>query len=222
VKVSVVIPAFEEAEQIAGAIASAAAEADELIVVDGDSSDATPERAAACGARVIRGLRGRAAQLEAGRRAAAGDVLLFLHADTRLPAGWRAAVETVLASPGTVGGAFRLRFDRRSPALRVVEGGARLRALLFGMPYGDQALFCRREALAAAGGVPQTPILEDLDLVRALRAQGRLARIPLPATTSARRYLSGGVLRTMLRHWTAALGWLLGVDRARLAAWYRR
>ncbi len=107
-------------------------------------------------------------------------------------------------------------------AAAVVEWGAHLRAALFGMPYGDQALFVRREGIEAVGGVPQAPIMEDLDLVRALRGRGRLARVPLAATTSARRYLAGGVLRTMLRHWTAALGWMLGVDRARIAAWYRR
>lgn len=222
VKVSVVIPAFDEAEQVAGAIASIGAGGDEVLVLDGGSRDATRERAAACGARVILVPRGRARQLEAGRRAAGGDVLLFLHADTRLPEGWRAAVERALKPPGVVGGAFRLRFDQSTPALRMVEWGARLRAALLRMPYGDQVLFARREGLEAIGGVPQAPIMEDLDLVKALKRCGRMAISPLAATTSARRYRRGGIARTVVRHQLAAAGRALGCDRARIAAWYRR
>ncbi len=217
-----VIPALDEAEEIAAAVASARAEGAPVWVVDGGSRDATCERAERAGARVVVGPPGRAAQLQAGVDAADADALLFLHADTRLPAGWRRAVEGALADPRVVGGAFRLRFDRRTPGLRVVEWGARLRAALLRLPYGDQGVFVRRAALEAVGGIPQTPIMEDLDLVRAIRARGRLALLPLAVTTSARRYLAGGVWRTMWRHWTAAAGWLCGVDRARIAAWYRR
>ena len=115
------------------------------------------------------------------------------------------------------GGEARLGF-----ALALVEWGARLRVALFGFPYGDQALFVRRGALAIAGGVPQTPFMEDLDLVAALRRQGRLALLALPAVTSARRYRARGPLRAMLRNWAAAFGWWLGLDRARVAAWYHR
>jgi rSAM/selenodomain-associated transferase 2 len=222
VKVGVVIPALDEADEVAAAVASARAEGAPVWVVDGGSRDATCRRAEAAGARVVTGPRGRAAQLQAGVAAAEADALVLLHADTRLPAGWRRALEAALADPRVVGGAFRLRFDRRTPGLRVVEWGAHLRAALFRLPYGDQALFVRRAVLEAVGGIPQAPIMEDLDLVRALGARGRLALLPLEATTSARRYLAGGVWRTMWRHWTAAAGWRLGVDRARIAAWYRR
>ena len=217
-----VIPALDEADQVAAAVASAREEGAPVFVVDGGSRDATRERAAAAGARVLRGAAGRAAQLQAGVDAAGGDVLLLLHADTRLPPGWRAALERALADPRVAGGAFRMRFDRRTPALRLVEWGAWLRAALLRLPYGDQALFVRRAVLEAVGGIPQAPIMEDLDLVRAIRARGRLALLPLAAPTSARRYLAGGVWRTVWRHWTAAVGWMLGVDRRRIAAWYRR
>jgi len=221
VELSVVIPALDEAEWIAGAVESARREGAEVVVVDGGSRDATRARAEAAGARVVEAPRGRARQLQAGAAEIRGDVLVFLHADTRLPEGWSEAVQVALGDARVVGGAFRFRFDRHSPALRFVEWGARLRGALFGLPYGDQALFVRRPVLESVGGVPQVPILEDLDLVRALARRGRLARLRLPATTSARRYLAGGALRTMLRNWAATLGWLLGYDRARLAAWYR-
>lgn len=219
---SVVIPALDEGERIEAALASATAPGVEVVVVDGGSRDDTVARAKRGGARVLASPPGRARQLDAGARAASGDVLLFLHADTRLPEGYREAVERALLDPGVSGGAFRFAFDRRSPGLRFVAWGVRLRVALFRLPYGDQALFLRREVLEAMGGVPQVPIMEDLDLVRALRRRGRLEILPLAATTSARRYEARGVLRTMLRNWLAAAAWAAGLDRGRVAAWYRR
>jgi rSAM/selenodomain-associated transferase 2 len=222
VQLTVVIPALDEAEQITGAIASAGAPGCEIIVVDGGSRDGTPERAAAAGARVVTAASGRARQLAAGARLAKGDTILFLHADTRLPENWAGSVRSALADPGVVGGAFRLRFEPRSPMLRFIEFGTRLRVALLRLPYGDQALFARRAVLESLGGIPQVEILEDLDLVRALKRRGRIACLPLPVTTSARRYRSAGALRTMLRNWAAVVGWRLGVPRDRIAAWVRR
>lgn len=224
------IPTLDEAETVIGAIESARTGSSdrpdrdglEILVVDGGSRDATREQALAAGALVLESPPGRARQLACGLQACRGDVVLFLHADTRLPAGWHRAIEEALRDPQVVGGAFRFAFDRRSPALRLVEWGTRLRVALLGLPYGDQALFARRGILDQMGGVPQAPIMEDLDLVKALRGRGRLALLDLAASTSARRYLTAGVWRTMLRHWTAAAGWMLGVDRGRIAAWYRR
>lgn len=221
VALSVVIPALDEGACIEAALVSAAAPGVEVWVVDGGSRDDTVARAEGLGARVLTSPPGRARQLEAGARAASGDVILFLHADTRLPAGWHEAVAGAMRDPSVAGGAFRFAFDRRSPGLRIVEWGARLRGALFGLPYGDQGLFLRRSVLEAAGGVPQVPILEDLDLVHALRCRGRLALLPLPAITSARRYQAGGIFRTMFRNWLAALAWAADLDRARVAAWYR-
>ena len=222
VKLSVVIPALDEADRIAEAVASAAAEGVEVLVVDGGSSDGTSERAEAASARVLRASPGRARQLGVGAHAARGDVILFLHADTKLPAGWDAAVRHALADPEVAGGAFRFRFDAAGAALRLIEWGARLRVALFGLPYGDQALFVRRGVLEAMGGVPQAPIMEDLDLVREIKRRGRLARLGLPATTSARRYRDRGPWRTLLRNGVAAAGWVLGLERERVATWYRR
>ena len=218
-KIAVVIPALDEEGSVAAAVASARAQDVEVWVVDGGSRDATARRAEEAGARLLEAPPGRARQLEAGARAAGGEVVLFLHADTRLPQGWRRAVQSACHDPGVAGGGFRLRFDGSGPALRVVEWGVRLRVALFGLPYGDQALFVRREVLDAAGGVPQAPIMEDLDLAREMKRHGRLVRLPLAVETSGRRY-QGRAFRHMLRNWAALLGWRLGLDRARLARWY--
>jgi rSAM/selenodomain-associated transferase 2 len=222
VRIAVVIPALHEEDRIAHAIQSARAPGVEIIVADGGSRDATCARALAAGARVVTAEPGRARQLAAGARAADADAIVFLHADTRLPAGWADAVTAALADPRNAGGAFGFRFAEPGLRLRLVEWGVRVRLALARLPYGDQALFVRRSALDAIGGVPQAPILEDLDLVRALRRRGRLALLPLPATTSARRYLERGVARTVAKNALALLGFVLGLPRARLAAWYRR
>jgi rSAM/selenodomain-associated transferase 2 len=221
VRIAVVIPALDEAARIEAAIASTRAPGVEVLVVDGGSRDDTPGRAARAGARVLAAPPGRARQMAAGLAAADAEAVLFLHADTRLPPGFAEALRACLADPGVAGGAFGFRFAERGLGLRLIEWGARARVRLAGLPYGDQALFARRTALLAAGGVPDVPILEDLDLVRALRREGRFVSLPLPVTTSARRYLAGGVLRTWWRNALALIAWRLGLDRSRLAAWYR-
>ena len=165
---------------------------------------------------------GRARQLAAGASATEAEAILFLHADTLLSPGWAEAVRSALADPAVVGGAFRFRFAEPGLALRLVEWGVRARLALGGLPYGDQALFSRRSALDAIGGVPQAEIMEDLDLVRMLSRRGRFALLPLAAVSSARRYLERGVFRTVLKNTLAVSAYALGLDRARVAAWYRR
>ena len=165
---------------------------------------------------------GRALQLATGAEAAQGaEALVFLHADTTLPAGWSARVRAALEDAGVAGGAFAFRFAERGALLRLVELGVRLRLALARLPYGDQALFVRASVLRALGGVPQAPIMEDLDLVRGMRSYGALALLPEAVTTSARRYQGRGVLRTLARNGLALAAWSLGLDRARVAAWYR-
>jgi rSAM/selenodomain-associated transferase 2 len=229
VQIAVVIPALHEADRIEEAIRSARAPGVEILVVDGGSRDATEEKARDAGARVLRSAPGRARQLAAGVAASAAEALVFLHADCRLPPGYADAVRDALADPAVAGGAFALRFERESGAtrlaslgLRIVEAGAALRVALFGLPYGDQALFARRSALERAGGVPQVPIMEDLDLVAGLRRTGRLAALATPVVSSPRRYLARGVVRTWLRNAGALLAWRLGLDRGRVASWYGR
>jgi rSAM/selenodomain-associated transferase 2 len=222
VNIAVVIPALDEASEIERAVSSATGPDVEVIVIDGGSCDGTRELARSAGARVLNAQRGRARQLQVGFEASKSDVVLFLHADTRLPEGWERAVVAALDDSEFVGGAFRLRFDERSRRMRLVEFTARLRIALLCFPFGDQALFVRRSVLSEIGGVPDVPVMEDVDLVYAMKQRGRLALLPLPATTSTRRYREGGVGRVSLAHFLAFVGWALNVDRERLARWLRR
>ena len=219
--ISVVIPTLDEGDRIGDALVVARAPGVERIVVDGSSTDDTRERARAAGAeQVLEAPRGRAAQMERGRCAAKGDVVLFLHADTQLEPGWDAAVRRALQPPSVAGGAFRLAFTSTRSIFRWLERGAAARARLFGLPYGDQALFIRSAILERAGGVPQTPLFEDLDLARLIRRTGRLALLDEPAWTSARRYERNGVLRTAMRNNLALTAWALGLPRESVARWY--
>ena len=220
--ISVVIPVLNEQAQIGGLLDALAPTGAERVVVDGGSQDGTLAAAREHGAeRLIESPPGRAAQLDAGWRAATGELILFLHADTRLDPGWDECVRRALADPAAAGGAFRLRFDSASPALRIVELGAHLRARVGGLPYGDQALFTRRRVLEQAGGVPRVPIFEDLDLARSIRRAGRLVLLSERAWTSARRYESAGVTRTVLRNLLALGAYGVRLDRERVARWYR-
>ncbi len=216
--IAVVIPCLDEAGAIGTAVASVRRDAAEVVVVDGGSKDSTVEEARASGARVLSSPRGRALQMDAGARQTCSDWLLFLHADTRLEAGWAEAVRRLPAD--VVGGAFRFRLDSPRPRYRLVEAGVRLRCALLRLPYGDQALFVRRDAYLAAGGFGCVPILEDVDLVRRLRKEGRLAFPSVTAVTSARRWEERGFLSTTARNLLVMLLDAMGVSRDRLARYY--
>lgn len=230
--ITVIIPALNEADGIAATIATArAASGAEIVVADGGSTDGTPGVAEAHGARVVRtppdfaalrrGKPGRALQMNAAAAVASGDILVFLHADTRLPQGYDEHVRETLRRPGVVAGAFTLRLDAPRRSLRVIERLADFRARRLALPYGDQAIFLRAETFWAAGGFPDQPIMEDLDLVRHLRRRGAIALVPAPAVTSARRWLRLGVIRTTLINQLMLAGRALGIPLARLAAFYR-
>jgi len=227
--VDVILPTLDEEDRIGGTLESVFAGAGtarlDVIAVDGGSRDRTRERARAAGARVVRAEPGRARQLQAGLAATAGEVVVFLHADTRLPAGWADALSNALSARECVGGAFDFAFAAAPGAprsLRWVEGGARLRSRWLRLPYGDQALFARRRVLREIGGVPQASWMEDLDLVWRLRSRGRITCLPLAIETSPRRHVEHGVGRTAVRHAIAACGWWLGLPREPLRRWITR
>jgi rSAM/selenodomain-associated transferase 2 len=222
VEISVVIPTLDEARGIARAIESVSEAGVEVLVVDGGSRDETVRLAREAGARVLAGERGRARQLRLGGERACGEAIVFLHADTTLSSGWSEGIRRVLSDPECAGGAFEFRLATRGPWQEWIEFWVKVRVRLLGLPYGDQAIFLRREVLEAMGGVPIVPLLEDLDLVRGIQRAGRLAMIDLPATTSARRYRTSGRLRTIVHHVVALLGFYMGCDRARLARWMGR
>ncbi len=220
-RIAVVVPTLDEAGSILATLHAARAGGVELIVADGGSTDATCERAASAGAAVVQASGGRAAQQNAGAAASDAPLLLFLHADTRLPQGWPARVRATLADPRVALGAFRLAIDGATRAERLITVGANLRSRSFGLPYGDQALFLRRATFDALGGFAPLPIMEDWDLARRARRLGRIALAPEAVTTSARRWRRLGPLRTTLVNQAMLLGFRVGVEPARLARFYR-
>jgi rSAM/selenodomain-associated transferase 2 len=174
--------------------------------------------AAAAGARVLPSPAGRGGQLDAGARAARGDWIVFLHADTRLEAGWREAILHLPAS--CPGGAFRFAVDSPRAGFRLVEWGVGWRCRLFALPYGDQALFARREAYVRAGGFPHLPLMEDVAFVRRLRREGRLALLGPRAFTSPRRWERRGIPATTLRNLWFLARYLAGRSPEKLAREY--
>lgn len=217
-RLSVVIPTLNAEASLAATLASAA-EADEVIVADGGSVDATVAIAADAVARVVAAPRGRGPQLAAGAEAASGDWLLFLHADTRLPPGWRAAGEEFAALHPAAAGYFRLRLDDPAPAARRIERFAAWRARRLGLPYGDQGLLIPTSLYRAIGGYRALPLMEDVDLARRL-GHARLVALPLAATTSASRYRRDGWRLRPLRNLLCLALWFAGVPPRLIARLY--
>lgn len=222
VAVSVIVPVLNEAAIIDRLLDSlAAADVEEVVVVDGGSPDGTVLRASAhpSGAIVAECEPGRAAQMNHGARVASGDVLLFLHADTRLPVCAAAAVRAAVGA-GARGGNFAIRFDGRGGFSALLGAVYRVQNA-FGVFYGDSAIWIRREVFDDLGGYRPLPIMEDYDLARRLREGGRVRRLPSPVVTSARRWQRLGIVRTVATWITIRHLFLLGVPADRLAALYR-
>lgn len=220
--VSIVMPVLDEAAGIVARLQSLQAlrrQGVELIVVDGGSQDDTVERAGPLADRVMSTGRGRGRQMNAGAACARGGVLLFLHADTTLP---RAAISA--ASQGLASGAVWGRFDVRivdGPAgIAVVAWAMNLRSRVTGIATGDQAMFCTREAFAAAGGFPEIALLEDIVLSQRLRAISRPACLRQRVETSGRRWARHGLVRTVLTMWWLRLRFWLGASPDALARAY--
>jgi rSAM/selenodomain-associated transferase 2 len=223
VRLSVVIPALDEAPNLARLLPALrrTCPGAEIIVVDGGSRDGTAEVVRGqADVRLLEGAPGRARQMNAGARAAGGDVLLFLHADTWLPDGAAAAIAAALADPAVLGGRFDVRFDSPRPVLRMVAWFMNARSRATSICTGDQALFVRRAAFEAVGGYPDIALMEDIDLCRRLKARGRLAALRARVTTSARKWEREGPLRTIGLMWALRLLHFCGVAPARLHRWY--
>ena len=218
---SVIIPTLNEERHLPATLAGALSADTQIIVSDGGSTDRTRTLARTCGAHVVKGPRGRAGQLNRGAAAATGDVLLFLHADTRLPENYVDHIFETLMNRQVVLGAFRFQTDAATPARRWIAFWTNLRASLLQLPYGDQGLFLARRVFEGVGGFPPTPIAEDLYLVRRLARRGRIALAPAAAVTSGRRWRQLGPLRTTLINTIIAGGCLAGIDPGRLAPLYR-
>ena len=219
-RLSVVVPALNEAPGIRVALEALAplrARGHEVIVADGGSSDETVQIALELAEKVIHAPRGRARQMNAGARAAGGDCLVFLHADSRLPDG---ADELIMASVEThVWGRFDVEIEGRHPLLKVVAGAMNLRSRLTGIATGDQAIFVRR---AAFPGFPEIALMEDVAFCRRMKRLGSPACRRERVRTSGRRWESRGVLRTILLMWRLRLAYFLGADPDKLSRLYFR
>jgi len=218
--VSLIVPTLDEERALGQRLAAMLEAADETVISDGGSRDATVALATRLGARVVEGPCGRGQQLNRGAAAARGEALLFLHADTTLPEGAVQRVRDAIAG-GAVGGAFTIRFDRESLLYR---GGARLvnlRSRWTKLALGDQAQFAARDAFERLGGFRPWPILEDLDFAKRLRRLGPTAILSPPVLTSARRFEAHGPARTVALNWLIWTLFACGVSPRSLAALYR-
>jgi glycosyltransferase involved in cell wall biosynthesis len=199
--ISVIVPVKDEPEAALAALKRLAAAADAELVLAEPAADP------------------RGARLARAARRARGDVLFFVHADSRPPDDALALIQRTLEA-GAAAGAFSLAYENAGPGMRWVAWWANLRARAFGLAFGDQGIFCRRETYDAAGGFRDLPVCDDLDLVRRLRRAGRFVIRPEATVTSARRYRERGILRQVLRVWRVVAGYFLGASPDRLARWY--
>jgi rSAM/selenodomain-associated transferase 2 len=220
---SIVMPVLDEAAGIEATLAALAplrARGAEVIVVDGGSADDTVRRAAPLADRVLAGPRGRARQMNAGAALARADLLLFLHADTVLPAVADAHVRAALQQ-GATWGRFDVRIDGRHPMLRVVAALMNTRSRLTGIATGDQAIFVRRDVFHRLGGFPEQPLMEDVELSSRLRRIAAPHCIAARVVTSGRRWETRGVWRTIFLMWRLRWRYWRGEPAAQLARAYR-
>jgi len=233
-KISVILPTLNEERSVERSVRSCLGKTKgrgtnvEVVVVDGGSRDDTVRRARRAGARVVSAERGRGLQQDVGSKAASGDLILFLHADSELPEGYDALLHDTVRKASRerqrseVWGAFaELRIRSKGPLLRVVEFGVKQRTKLLHKPYGDQCLFFHRDAYESCGGFKRVPFMEDYDVVHRQRRRG-IPPILLDGrvTTSGRRWKERGVLPVFLLNQALILSWHLGISPQALKELY--
>jgi rSAM/selenodomain-associated transferase 2 len=218
---SVIVPALNEEQGIGETLRRARQPGvREIIVVDGGSVDNTRVRAHELADLVLSAPRGRAAQMNFGAARASGDILLFLHADTLVPDGFAQAIAAACREPGIIGGRFDVTLTPSSPLLRLTGELMNWRSRLSRIATGDQGIFIRRDVFTQLGGYADIPLMEDIDLSRRMKRAGRIACLPQRVTTSARRWRTRGVVRTILLMWCLRALYLFGVSPSRLRRLY--
>lgn len=220
-RISIVIPVLNEEKSIAETVAALMPlKPHELIIVDGGSSDRTHEICSRLDVTVLSSPRGRGLQMNHGARQATGDVLLFLHADTRLPGSSIDDIRGALRNPQCVGGRFDVQLDGVHWMLGVIGAMISMRSRMSRVATGDQGIFVRRGIFAELGGYPDIPLMEDVAFSRALKRRGAVACLRSRVITSARRWEKQGIWRTILRMWLLKLLYLVGVSPVRLKRYY--
>jgi rSAM/selenodomain-associated transferase 2 len=221
--ISVILPALNEADNLRGTLESLRTDPEsEIIVVDGGSRDDTRSIARCEGVTALSAPPGRARQQNLGAAAASGEILFFLHADTRAPRQYADLIREALKLPGVSAGAFSLAIAGDQPGLQAITAMANIRSRWLQMPYGDQGLFLPARLFTRLGGFPEQPIMEDYVLVRRLRRHGRIITLPETVSTSGRRWRQVGIWRTTAINQLMIVGHHLGVAPATLARLYRR
>jgi rSAM/selenodomain-associated transferase 2 len=220
--ISLIVPVRGEAPGAAESFRALAGDGIEILVAaDGSVSPAARSAFESAGARVLVIESPRGARLAAVSKEANGDVLLFLHADTKLPGGWKSMIEGAVAG-GAAGGAFRLAFDGGGTRMAFVAFWANVRTTITRVPYGDQAPFVRRDVYERLGGHRPWPLLEDIDFGTRLKRAGKVVILTAKVRTSPRRYLEKGVLRSLLRNRWILFRYHAGESPEKLAELYRR
>ncbi|AFY38682.1 glycosyl transferase family 2 [[Leptolyngbya] sp. PCC 7376] len=222
--ISVIIPVLNEAIGIAACLDLLIPCGDhlELIIVDGGSHDETRQIVQKYPVKLVSSTLGRGAQMNHGAAIATGDILLFLHSDTRLPTDFIETIETTLTNFEAIAGAFRLQIDDPQPSLRWIERMVQWRSQFFSLPYGDQAIFVKTSVFRELDGYVELPIMEDYEFVRRLKKQGQILLAPTAVKTSARRWQKLGVWRTTVINQVIILGYHLGINPETLRQWYRQ
>ena len=221
--ISIIIPVLNEAKIIQSILNELQQHSQvEVIVVDGGSQDNTIAMARQTGVKVISVFqKGRAAQMNAGVNIARGDILLFLHADTKLPSNFVELVVKTLEPASVVAGAFELAIDGEAKSLRWIELLVKMRSRLFSLPYGDQAIFISKRAFVNSGGFADLPIMEDFEFIERIRKRGEIAIAPAVVVTSGRRWQKLGVWKTTLINQAIIAGYYLGISATKLSNFYR-
>ena len=220
-KISVIVPVLNEEKTIAATLEALTRLGPyEIIIVDGGSSDRTREICEHLGAKVFLSARGRAQQMNYGAGHASGDVLLFLHADTRLPDSAFRDIATALNGPRYLGGRFDVELEGEHWMLKVIGAMINARSRLSKVGTGDQAIFVRRSVFEQIGGYPELPLMEDIAFCRTLKRMGEIACLTNRVITSARRWEMDGVWRTIVKMWILKLLYFAGVSPNRLKQYY--
>lgn len=219
--ISIIIPALNEEDNIPP-LAENLGAGHEIILVDGGSDDRTLELANHYGFKVIKSASGRGHQQNIGATNAQGKILLFLHADTRLPENFAAAVQQILQRPDCIAGAFKLAIANPTAGMRFVTACANLRSRYLQLPYGDQAIFIQKRKFFDLRMFPEIPIMEDYVFIRRAKKYGRICTLDEKVTTSARRWRKLGVIRTTLINQLVLLGFFCKVPLKLLVSLYRR
>jgi rSAM/selenodomain-associated transferase 2 len=222
-KISIVMPVLNEAGTLRRTLSALTlSESEELIVVDGGSTDGAAEIAREFTPKTLAGPKGRARQMNLGAENAEGPILLFLHADCRPPRGAFDLIRGAMEDKAVSAGAFDLAIDHPSFRFRIIEVGANLRSRVTGVPYGDQGLFMRKSMFEHIGGFEDIPLMEDVEIAGRLRKEGKVVFLRPPMVTAPRRWLREGPVFTTLRDWGIALAYsMFRVCPEKLAKYYR-